>query len=401
MLGAVEPCLEGELLQVHQRDAQRHRGLEPHSGLKFLAAVNGACAGGGYELALACDEIILVDDARRPCRLPEVPLLGVLPGTGGLTRVTDKRQVRHDLADIFCTTTEGVRGERAKEWRLVDAIAKPQQFATHRAGARAALAAQSDRPAGAKGVALTPLERTIDADGFDYAHVDVAIDRAARTATITVQGARDRAAAGHRRDRGRGADWWPLAMARELDDAILTLRTNELDIGIWLIKTEGEPQAVLGVDATLDASTRTHWLVRETIGLLRRTFAGSTSPRARCSRSSSGLVLRRHAARARARLRPHLHAGAAGRGRARADRCARRRSTSALYPMVSGQSRLARRFYDEAAALDAARARHRQAARRRGRVRARPRHRRARRHRLGRRDPHRGRGARRACRPTR
>src|SRR5213596_2216796 len=144
-----------------------------HSGLKFLAAVNGACAGGGYELALACDEILLVDDRSSAVSLPEVPLLGVLPGTGGLTRVTDKRHVRHDLADVFCTTTEGVRGARAKEWRLVDDIAKPAVFAQKVAERAAALAEQSDRPAGAKGVAMTPIARTVDDAGIHYGHVDV------------------------------------------------------------------------------------------------------------------------------------------------------------------------------------------------------------------------------------
>src|SRR5450432_747872 len=158
-----------------------------YSGLKFLAAVNGACAGGGYELALACDEILLVDDRSSAVSLPEVPLLGVLPGTGGLTRMTDKRHVRHDLADVFCTTTEGVRGARAKEWRLVDDIAKPAVFAQKVAERAAALAAQSDRPADGKGVALTPIERTVDADGLHYANVDVAIDRAKRLATFTIK----------------------------------------------------------------------------------------------------------------------------------------------------------------------------------------------------------------------
>ncbi len=159
MLGVSQPCVEGELLQVHQRDAQRPRRLLAHSGLKFLAAVNGACAGGGYEVALACDEIMLVDDRACAVSLPEVPLLGVLPGTGGLTRVTDKRHVRHDLADIFCTSQEGVRGQKAVDWRLVDAVAKPAQFAA--ASKRALkLAEQSDRPANGKGVRLAPIERT-------------------------------------------------------------------------------------------------------------------------------------------------------------------------------------------------------------------------------------------------
>ncbi|HEY5308451.1 MAG TPA: enoyl-CoA hydratase-related protein, partial [Casimicrobiaceae bacterium] len=164
---------------------ETRNGLEDssaHSGLKFLAAVNGACAGGGYELALACDEIILIDDRSSAVSLPEVPLLGVLPGTGGLTRVTDKRHVRHDLADIFCTTTEGVRGQKAKEWRLVDDIAKPASFHAAVKARALALAAQSDRPTDGKGVALAPLARTIEPDALRYAHVTVEIDRAKRTA---------------------------------------------------------------------------------------------------------------------------------------------------------------------------------------------------------------------------
>ena len=243
-----------------------------HSGLKFIAAVNGACAGGGYELALACDEIILVDDRSSSVSLPEVPLLGVLPGTGGLTRVTDKRHVRHDLADIFCTTSEGVRGKKAVDWRLVDAIAKPQQFQQAVRTRAQELAAQSDRPADGKGVQLTPLNRSTDADSISYDYVTVSIDRAKRAATFTVKaptGAQPTDIAGI---EAAGVAWWPLQMARELDDAILQMRTNELDTGTWLLKTSGDAAAVLAADATLLAH-KDHWLVRETIGLMRRTFA--------------------------------------------------------------------------------------------------------------------------------
>jgi benzoyl-CoA-dihydrodiol lyase len=194
---------------------ETRNGLEDssaHSGLKFLAAVNGACAGGGYELALACDEIILVDDRSSAVSLPEVPLLGVLPGTGGLTRVTDKRQVRHDLADIFCTSVEGVRGQKAKDWRLVDDIAKPAQFAAKVQERALQLAALSDRPADGKGVTLPPLQR-VEADALRYQHVTVEIDRAKRTATFTVKapaGAQPTDIAGI---EAAGADWYPLAMA--------------------------------------------------------------------------------------------------------------------------------------------------------------------------------------------
>ncbi|MEP6557409.1 MAG: enoyl-CoA hydratase-related protein, partial [Burkholderiales bacterium] len=202
-----------------------------NSGLKFIAAVNGACAGGGYELALACDDIVLVDDRSSSVSLPEVPLLGVLPGTGGLTRVTDKRKVRHDLADIFCTSVEGVRGQRAVEWRLVDAVAKPAQFAAVVHDRAAKLAEQSARPSGARGVALARLEREETADSIRYEHVDVALDRDKRSATITVKAPTGVQPGYIAAIEAAGASWWPLAMARQLDDAILTLRTNELELG--------------------------------------------------------------------------------------------------------------------------------------------------------------------------
>ena len=211
-----------------------------HSGLKFIAACNGTTAGGGYELALACDEIYLIDDRSSAVSLPEVPLLGVLPGTGGLTRITDKRRVRRDHADIFCTLVEGVRAERALQWRLIDGHAKPQQFAQKVKERAQALAAMSDRPADAKGVALPPLARTVDAAGYRYAHVDVRIDRRGRSATITVAAPDSPPAEGLDPILAAGAAWWPLAMARELDDAILLLRTNEPDIGTWILKTAGE-----------------------------------------------------------------------------------------------------------------------------------------------------------------
>jgi benzoyl-CoA-dihydrodiol lyase len=201
-----------------------------------------------------------------------VPLLGVLPGTGGLTRITDKRRVRRDLADVFCSTSEGVRADRAQQWRLVDRIAKPQQFA-HAVKERAtALMAQSKRPGSGKGVALTALARTIDAAGYHYGNVDVAIDRKARTATITVHAPATPQPADPEGIHAAGANWWPLAMARELDDAILMLRTNELDAGTWILKTRGDADAVLAADATLERH-RDDWFVREVTGMLRRTLA--------------------------------------------------------------------------------------------------------------------------------
>ncbi len=243
-----------------------------HSGLKFIAALNGTAAGGGYELALACDEIGLIDDRSSTVSLPEVPLLGVLPGTGGLTRLVDKRRVRRDLADLFCTTAEGVRAERAKAWGLIDWTAPPQKFAEilkERIGARAQ---QSERSAEAKPVPLPPRERTIDARGYHYRWVDVHFDREARTATITVTGPEER----WPRELGviltEGTAWWPLAMARELDDAILMLRANELELGTLLLKTRGSVGGMLATDNEMLANEG-HWFVRETIGFLRRTVA--------------------------------------------------------------------------------------------------------------------------------
>ena len=342
---------------------ETRNGLEDssaNSGLKFLAAVNGACAGGGYEVALACDEIILVDDRASAVSLPEVPLLGVLPGTGGLTRVTDKRHVRHDLADLFCTSVEGVRGQKAKDWRLVDDIAKPQEFAQKVQDRALELAAKSDRPANGKGVFLAPLQCSVEADALRYGHVVVEIDRSKRTATFTVKAPTGPQPSDVAAIESLGADWFPLAVARELEDAILSMRTNELDIGTWLIKTEGDASAVLAMDATLLAN-KNHWLVRETIGLLRRTFS-------RLDVSSRSLF---------ALIEPgSCFAGSFLELALACDRTyhlalpddAKRAPTITvsdanfdLYPMATGQSRLGRQFYDEKAPLEAVRAKRGQA----------------------------------------
>jgi len=243
-----------------------------YSGLKFLAACNGTTAGGGYELALACDEIILVDDRSSAVSLPELPLLGVLPGTGGLTRVTDKKKVRKDHADLFCTNQDGVRGQRAKDWRLVDEIVKPQQFAEHIKQRARELAESSDRPTDAIGVKLPPLKKAVDEAGLHYEYVEVQRNRAARTATITVRAPEKLAEQELEGVLATGADWWPLQMARELDDAILSLRTNELELGLWLVKTVGDPQAVLAMDEFI-LGHLDNWFVREVLGMMRRTFA--------------------------------------------------------------------------------------------------------------------------------
>jgi benzoyl-CoA-dihydrodiol lyase len=233
-------------------------------GLKFIAAVNGACAGGGYELALACDEIVMIDDRSSTVSMPEVPLLGVLPGTGGLTRLIDKRKVRRDLADLFCTTAEGVRAERARQWNLVDRAAPPAQFAATVRARATALAGRGRAASG--GIHLPPLDRTTDRDGCRYTHVDIAFERARRTATVTV-----RAPTGPQSPDG-GAAWWPLAMARELDDALLGLRANEPELGTIILRTQGELEAVLACESQM-LERRDDWFVRETVGFLRRTLA--------------------------------------------------------------------------------------------------------------------------------
>ena len=243
-----------------------------HSGLKFLAALNGTTAGGGYELALACDEIVLVDDRSSAVSLPEVPLLGVLPGTGGLTRVTDKRKVRRDHADVFCTSADGVKGQRAKEWGFVDDAVKTQQFAEHVKQRSLQLAEQSDRPDDAKGIILTPLQRTIDDAGRHYEFVDAQVNRAARTVTLTVRAPETVIPSALNQVLTAGAAWWPLQMARELDDAILGLRTNETEPGLWILKTTGNPDAVLAIDEFI-LRNQGNWFVREVLGLMRRTFA--------------------------------------------------------------------------------------------------------------------------------
>lgn len=327
-----------------------------HEGLKFVAGVNGACAGGGYELALSCDDIVLIDDRSSSVSLPEVPLLGVLPGTGGLTRVTDKRKVRHDLADIFCTTNEGVRGQRAVDWKLVDAVAKPAAFEAKVAEHAQALAAKSQRDGNATGIALRPLQRSFEDNAVRYTHVSVEIDRAKRTATFTVQAPTGAVATDMADAQAQGAAWYPLALARELDDAILHMRTNETEIGLWLMKTRGDAAQVLAMDAFL-AAHQDHWLARETVGALRRTlsrvdvssrslfavmdegscFAGTFLELALACDRAYQLVLPDSPEAA-----PRITLSAANFG---------------TFPMATDQSRLARRFYNDADTLSALQAR--------------------------------------------
>ena len=324
-----------------------------NSGLKFLAALNGTTAGGGYEVALACDEIALVDDRSTTVSLPEVPLLGVLPGTGGLTRLVDKRKVRRDLADVFCTTAEGVRADRAKDWKLVDHTAKPQQFAEMVKARALELAQLSDRPGG-QGIELKPLARRDDDSGWHYSVVEVHLNRSARTATLTVAAPEGAQPQTPEQMLAAGADWWPLRLARELDDAILGLRHNELELGLWLLKTRGSVDAVLAMDAALEANAK-HWFVRETIGMLRRTLArldvSSRSMFAIVDQGScfAGTLAELLFAADRAYMlhlpeeetgAPHLALSGANFG---------------LWPMVSGAARIEARFCEVSEPVEAAR----------------------------------------------
>lgn len=242
-----------------------------NSGLRFLAAVNGACAGGGYELALACDHIMLIDDGSSTVSLPELPLLAVLPGTGGLTRLVDKRMVRHDRADFFCTTSEGIRGKRATDWNLVDEVVSRSKFDDEVAARAKAFAEKTDRPAGARGIGLTPLNRSIEESRIVYDNVTVDIDREASTATIAIRAPAGPPPADAAGIEAQGVDFWPLALARELDDAILELRVNEKEIGTWVFRTEGDAANVEAADKAL-LDNADNWLVREITLYLKRTL---------------------------------------------------------------------------------------------------------------------------------
>jgi benzoyl-CoA-dihydrodiol lyase len=242
-----------------------------HSGQTWIAAINGTCAGGGYELALACDHLILADDNSSTVALPEVPLLAVLPGTGGLTRVTDKRGVRRDRADVFSTLQEGIKGERAVEWRLVDEVVAPTELLEHARSVAAERGATSDRPNDRSGIALTALDRTVTVDTITYPNLTIELDREARVATFVVHAPRTDQPTTPEAIAEAGADWWALALCRELDDAILHLRTNELELGTWVLRTSGDPDAVIAVDEVM-AEHAKDWLVREVALYWQRTL---------------------------------------------------------------------------------------------------------------------------------
>jgi benzoyl-CoA-dihydrodiol lyase len=324
-----------------------------NSGQTYLAAIAGTAAGGGYELAVTADHIMLIDDRRSSVSLPELPLLAVLPGTGGLTRLTDKRRVRRDRADIFCTAEEGVRGQRAVEWRLVDEIVPPSIWEAKVHERALELAARSDRD-GAKGIVLTALDRSISDDAISYPNVKVALDRAGRYARITLVG--PTGLPGDLRGiHDSGAAFWPLAMARELDDALLHLRLNEPSIGLLVFRSAGDPADVLAADSLLE-QYQSDWLVREIRLLLKRVFKrvdmmarsliALIEPGSCFAGTLAELVF--------AADRSVMFAGtSAGDNRGAATLHLSALNFSA-FPMGNGLSRLANRFYGEPEAIEEA-----------------------------------------------
>jgi benzoyl-CoA-dihydrodiol lyase len=242
-----------------------------NSGQTYVAALNGTASGGGYELALACDYIMLVDDRSSAVSLPELPLLGVLPGTGGLTRVVDKRHVRRDLADYFATKSEGVGGKKAVQWRLVDEAVPRHKWDEIVAERAADVAGRSSRPADATGVSLTSVAKQRTMDAITYRYLSARLDRAAGTVEITVSGPGEDAPSDVAAIHAQGADFYPLALTRELDDLILDLRTNEIELGTWVLRTAGDAQRVLGYDQLL-LDNRSDWLVNEIVHYLKRTL---------------------------------------------------------------------------------------------------------------------------------
>ena len=242
-----------------------------HSGQTYICSINGIAAGGGYELALACEQILLADDGSSAVSLPELPLLAVLPGTGGLTRLVDKRLVRRDHADFFCTTAEGLRGKRAKEWRLVDRLVPPSRLADETKKTAEDVAAKSSRPKDAKGIALPAVERSIEGDTIRYGHLTVEIDREGRSAKLRVNGPAAAPPADAAAIHAQGAAFWPLALARDLDDAMMHLRLNETEIGTWVLQSQGDAALVEAYDALL-AKEASNWLVREIVLYWKRTL---------------------------------------------------------------------------------------------------------------------------------
>jgi benzoyl-CoA-dihydrodiol lyase len=323
-----------------------------NSGQTYICAINGLAAGGGYELALACDEIIMLDDGATSVALPEVPLLAVLPGTGGLTRLVDKRKVRRDRADFFCTIEEGIRGSRAVEWHLVDEVvprSRMDEVVAHRA---AEAAARSDRPAGARGIELAPLEREITEARLTYATLTVGIDRAARVGEFRIQGPTEEPPADAAAVHAAGTAFWPLALARELDDAILHLRLNEPEIGTWVFRTEGDGARVVAYDELLEANAD-EWLVREITLFLKRVLkrlevsARSIFALIEPGSCFAGTLLELALAADRSYM---LAGGFEGDNRPAAT-IALSGLNFGAYPSINGLTRLAGRFLDDADGL--------------------------------------------------
>jgi len=319
----------------------------------YLTMVNGPCAGGGYELALATEWIVMADDGNTAVSLPEVPLLAVLPGTGGLTRLVDKRRVRRDRADFFCTTEEGVKGKRAVEWGLVDEVVPRSRLAEAVKERARALAAKTDRPRQARGIALTPLRRTLDGDRIAYDHVTCTVDRARGLADITVAGPTALPPAEPAGVAAAGAAFWPLALARELDDLILHLRTNEEQIGLWVLRTQGSPELVEAYDRLL-LDHGADWLVREVRLYLKRTLkrldVSSRSVFALIEPGScfTGTLLEL----ALAADRSYMLDGTLPDDARPAATVKLTGANFGLYPMINGLTRLASRFLGEPGRVD-------------------------------------------------
>ncbi|MGH3655195.1 MAG: 2,3-epoxybenzoyl-CoA dihydrolase, partial [Micromonosporaceae bacterium] len=327
-----------------------------HSGQTYLAAINGTAAGGGYELALACEEIILIDDGSSAVSLPEVPLLGVLPGTGGLTRIVDKRGVRRDLADVFATRSEGVRGATAVAWKLVDEAAPRSRFDETVRKRAADAAARSTRPAAEQGIPLRPLRRTVTTDAVRYQHVTADLDRAAGLARITVRGPQVQPPTSVEQIHQLGPDYWPLAVTRELDDLILRLRANELELGTWVLRTEGDIERVLGYEHQL-TEHRDDWLVNEIRHYLKRTLkrldvtSRSLIALIEPGGCFAGPLLELALACDRTYMLDGLVEGAAA-GAGEPARIVVTAGNLGGYPMGNGLSRLASRFYRDPEQLE-------------------------------------------------
>jgi benzoyl-CoA-dihydrodiol lyase len=337
------------------------------SGLCTICVINGTAAGGGYELALAADHIMLIDDGSSSVSLPELPLLAVLPGTGGLTRVTDKRKVRRDRADVFCTTEEGIKGKRAVDWRLVDEVVPASKLEEAVEKRAREFAARSQRPAAAKGIALTPLKRERSADAVEYSTMSVEFERPSRRATITLRGPDAPPPASAEAMVDAGAEFWPLTLARELDDAVLDIRANEFDIAAIVFKSSGDPAQVLAYEQFLDVN-KDHWLVREIrafwkralkrIDLTSRSLVTLVEPGSCFAGTLAELVFASDRSYMLAPSQPSPASGG-GLGRGGDNKppatLALAEVNFGAYPMANGISRLASRFLADPGALEDAR----------------------------------------------